>query len=33
MLGGVDLTTPQPMQDVFSLFGSLIDQVEDLLPQ
>ena len=32
MLGGVDLATPGPMQDVFDLFGSLIDQVEDLLP-
>jgi len=30
-LGGVDLATSQPMEDVVSLFGSLIDQVEDLL--
>jgi len=31
LLGGVDMTTAAPMQDVISLFGSLIDQVEDLL--
>ncbi len=30
-LGGVDMTGPQPMQDVIALFGSLIDQVEQLL--
>ena len=30
-LGGVDLTGPEPMRDVIALFGSLIDQVEELL--
>ncbi len=30
-LGGVDLATSRPMEDVITLFGSLIDQVEDLL--
>jgi oligoendopeptidase F len=30
-LGGVDMAGPQPMQDVIALFGSLIDQVEELL--
>ncbi len=31
LLGGVDLATPGPMEDVIALFGSLIDQVEELL--
>jgi len=31
LLGGVDLATSHPMEDVITLFGSLIDQVEDLL--
>ena len=30
-LGGVDLTGSGPMEDVITLFGSLIDQVEELL--
>jgi len=30
-LGGVDMATSRPMEDVITLFGSLIDQVEDLL--
>ena len=30
-LGGVDLASKQPMSDVIALFGSLIDQVEELL--
>ncbi len=30
-LGGVDMTTPGPMEDVVTLFGSLINQVEELL--
>lgn len=30
-LGGVDLATSKPMEDVITLFGSLIDQVEELL--
>ena len=30
-LGGVDLATPRPMEDVIALFGSLIDQTEELL--
>jgi len=30
-LGGVDMDTPRPMEDVITLFGSLLDQVEDLL--
>jgi oligoendopeptidase F len=30
-LGGVDLATSRPMEDVISLFDSLIDQVEELL--
>ncbi len=32
MLGGVDLAESGPMEDVVTLFGSLIDQVEELLP-
>lgn len=31
LLGGVDLATSRPMTDVIALFGSLIDQVEELL--
>lgn len=31
LLGGVDLASSRPMEDVIALFGSLIDQVEDLL--
>ncbi len=31
LLGGVDMATSRPMTDVIGLFGSLIDQVEDLL--
>ncbi|MBU8869776.1 MAG: oligoendopeptidase F [Gemmatimonadales bacterium] len=31
LLGGVDLATTEPMNDVIALFGSLIDQVESLL--
>ena len=31
LLGGVDLATTAPMNDVITLFGSLIDQVESLL--
>ena len=31
LLGGVDLATTGPMNDVITLFGSLIDQVESLL--
>ncbi len=31
LLGGVDMATSRPMADVITLFGSLIDQVEDLL--
>lgn len=31
LLGGVDLATTGPMNDVIALFGSLIDQVEALL--
>jgi len=31
MLGGVDMATSRPMTDVIALFGSLIDQVEELL--
>ncbi len=31
LLGGVDLATPGPVEDVIALFGSLIDQVEELL--
>jgi oligoendopeptidase F len=30
-LGGVDMASPGPMEDVVALFGSLIGQVEDLL--
>jgi len=30
-LGGVDLASPGPMQDVITLFGELVDQVESLL--
>ena len=30
-LGGVDMTSSGPMQDVVTLFGSLMDQVEGLL--
>ncbi|MEN8005843.1 MAG: oligoendopeptidase F [Candidatus Krumholzibacteriota bacterium] len=30
-LGGVDMTTSRPMEDVIALFGSLIDQTEELL--
>ena len=30
-LGGVDMTTSKPMEDVIALFGSLIDQTEELL--
>ncbi len=30
-LGGVDLATSKPMEDVVKLFGSLLDQVEELL--
>ena len=30
-LGGVDMDTSGPMDDVITLFGSLLDQVEDLL--
>jgi oligoendopeptidase F len=30
-LGGVDMTTADPMTDVIALFGSLIDQTEELL--
>ncbi|MBK7672925.1 MAG: oligoendopeptidase F [bacterium] len=30
-LGGVDLASPGPMQDVIALFGELVDQVESLL--
>ncbi len=30
-LGGVDMATSGPMQDVVTLFGSLLDQVESLL--
>jgi oligoendopeptidase F len=30
-LGGVDMTTSGPMEDVIALFGSLIDQTEELL--
>ncbi len=30
-LGGVDVTTSRPMEDVVDLFGSLVDRVEDLL--
>ncbi|MFT5314827.1 MAG: oligoendopeptidase F [Candidatus Krumholzibacteriia bacterium] len=30
-LGGVDMATSRPMEDVIALFGSLIDQVEELL--
>jgi len=30
-LGGVDMATSGPMEDVVALFGSLMDQVEDLL--
>ncbi len=30
-LGGVDMTTSEPMADVVALFGSLVDQVESLL--
>ena len=30
-LGGVDMDTPRPMEDVIDLFGSLLDQVEELL--
>jgi len=30
-LGGVDLASSSPMEDVIALFGSLIDQVEELL--
>jgi oligoendopeptidase F len=30
-LGGVDLASPGPMQDVITLFGELVDQVENLL--
>jgi len=32
-LGGVDMTTSGPMTDVIALFGSLIDQTEELLDQ
>ena len=32
-LGGVDMTTPQPLEDVVALFGSLVDRVEELLDQ
>ncbi len=31
LLGGVDMATSRPMEDVIALFGSLIDQVEALL--
>jgi len=31
LLGGVDMTTSRPMEDVIALFGSLIDQVTELL--
>ena len=31
LLGGVDMATSRPMEDVIALFGSLIDQVEELL--
>lgn len=30
-LGGVDLTSPEPMRDVITLFGELVDQVEALV--
>jgi len=30
-LGGVDMTTPRPLEDVVALFGELIDRVEALL--
>jgi oligoendopeptidase F len=30
-LGGLDMTTSKPMEDVIALFGSLIDQTEELL--
>ncbi|MCK9996941.1 MAG: oligoendopeptidase F, partial [Candidatus Krumholzibacteria bacterium] len=30
-LGGVDMATSGPMEDVIALFGSLIDQTEELL--
>jgi oligoendopeptidase F len=31
LLGGVDMTTSGPMEDVIALFGALIDQTEELL--
>jgi oligoendopeptidase F len=31
LLGGVDMTTSAPMENVIALFGSLIDQTEELL--
>lgn len=30
-LGGVDMATPRPLEDVVTLFGELIDRVEALL--
>ena len=30
-LGGVDMATPAPIRDVITLFGELVDQVEELL--
>jgi oligoendopeptidase F len=31
-LGGVDVSTTRPMEDVIALFGALIDRIEGLLP-
>jgi oligoendopeptidase F len=30
-LGGVDMTTPRPVEDVFALFDGLLDEVEELI--
>ncbi|MCP4571786.1 MAG: oligoendopeptidase F [bacterium] len=30
-LGGVDVSTPQPLEDVLTLFGDLVDRVESIL--